>query len=852
MLGVGDDNPSKVFFPGAEEVLSRRIGPQTLILLVSQSGQTFPSLHATRKLATLYPEKLFILTGCFNSKMEQALMEAYRLHGLKYGRNRVFNNYSGHRPAEPSSVAVAATWHTFTKLLLHLVDVSRQLCPAGRMIHPWDYDEFAWVIQKFFLRYVKHRAHHLKAEEEAGVSGFFMGNDASESKEQQQQRLSKMSRVSSAKTYKMDTLQQKGKHQVIMTLSDGCIRDIQLLIAENLIPNIAQIVGYDHFGNRLLDRNGKEDPESTHSLLIQQGLDWATHILEPWNMLIWAAIYIFLSVALGLPIVGLIADAILRIVRACGADLPYGIFAFTPRVPSIMRDQPIGYTLLGLLFQCLDALFYIFIGKNLTRLYRLCQGRPLAARHGTRTIVVVDNACVHQLVESFVSKLFSQSYSIVSVDVHGASGLDHFVHRFTHRVVRGLLIAVGRPDGRLCCLAKSEMATLLATKQAAFIRNPDYEWEGNGPEIVTVGHNPFQPNVGLAKHIVLHGGFHRTTAFQQQTQQLLQQTSHTMNNNNNSNSVHQGSLRTPRRQSQLHLDQQALTMAQNRNKFVDEYLYERLFLAKKPFTVPILRALRRTVESGHYIVKSQASRHGTSTHHQGSAHNNSSHLNASQHRPHHYFHSMHNLNSSVHSLTNHSRTGGSTGAGETRSVHRGRRQSAVGLDIPDEILPYGVHHIDPTVLIKAGTIETTIFADFVTSNWEYLNPKILEEGLPPSAAKFKSNDPSVRLAFSAKLDSMTRQIQDLQVVVQQLYECRVASLERYLAFCVMFHAMAKKCSTPWFLYPWDIARSQSNLRVATTASPISAGGGDSHEVTTEVKQLAKDMVFKLRKVQVNF
>ena len=49
--------------------------------------------------------------------------------------------------------------------------------------------------------------------------------------------------------------------------------------------------------------------------------------------------------------------------------------------------------------------------------------------------------------------------------MHGASGLDHFVHRFTHRVVRGLLIAVGRPDGRLCCLAKSEAAVLLSAKQ---------------------------------------------------------------------------------------------------------------------------------------------------------------------------------------------------------------------------------------------------------------------------------------------------------------------------------------------------------------------------------------------------
>ena len=33
--------------------------------------------------------------------------------------------------------------------------------------------------------------------------------------------------------------------------------------------------------------------------------------------------------------------------------------------------------------------------------------------------------------------------------MHGANPVDHFVHRYTHRVARGVLIAIGRPDGRL-------------------------------------------------------------------------------------------------------------------------------------------------------------------------------------------------------------------------------------------------------------------------------------------------------------------------------------------------------------------------------------------------------------------
>ena len=61
------------------------------------------------------------------------------------------------------------------------------------------------------------------------------------------------------------------------------------------------------------------------------------------------------------------------------------------------------------------------------------QGRPLLARLGRRTLVIVDVPYVHQLLEAYVSKLFALSYSIASLDVHGTDPLNHFVHCFTHR-----------------------------------------------------------------------------------------------------------------------------------------------------------------------------------------------------------------------------------------------------------------------------------------------------------------------------------------------------------------------------------------------------------------------------------
>ena len=61
------------------------------------------------------------------------------------------------------------------------------------------------------------------------------------------------------------------------------------------------------------------------------------------------------------------------------------------------------------------------------------QRRPLLARLGRRTVLILDLPYVHQLLEAYLSKLFALSYGVASVDVHGADPADHFVHCFTHR-----------------------------------------------------------------------------------------------------------------------------------------------------------------------------------------------------------------------------------------------------------------------------------------------------------------------------------------------------------------------------------------------------------------------------------
>jgi hypothetical protein len=686
LLGLGKDTPGKVFFPGTDQVLKRRIDKFTCALLISQSGQTFGSLHATRKVASIVKDRMFLLTGCFNSKMEGAMMEDYQARGMEYKKNRVFNNYSGYRPAEPTSAAIIATYHTLTKLMLHLVVETRNSLAGVRLIHKWEYEKATHML----VRLIKRRRYERRRREGLPI------------------RIEPDTRDRTSRLwYESDGVRGRA---MAMNLTDGCIDDMHTMLESSIVPNISKIVGYNESGDPL-----KGAELSTNTDLREKGIMWAEHIREPWIVTVLVGAYLLVSVGLGIPLFGTIAAIILAIFRASGVDVGHGVLQCSLKDPMLIYEQGIGWTLLGLGLQLMDALWFIYLGKCLTWGMRWKANRPMSARMGKRTIVVVDSPCIHQLVENFASKLFSQSYGFCGVDVHGASGLDHFVHRFTHRVVRGVLLAVGRPDGRLCVLAKSEAATLLSVKQAAFIQNPAYAECGSGPDIITIGHNPYQPSMGLAHHVVLG--------------------------------------------------------SDTRKKFVDEYIYERLYLASKPFTGSILRYLSLMYTT---VVKGEASR------------------------------------------------------------------------TQIEELPYGVQHIDPTVRASNA------FCDFVLNAKEsgMLTKKKLEGGVTDQQVE-ESCDPAVRTAFAGRLDGSAQAVQDFQQIVQQFYECRVASLERYTSFCVMFHAMAAHSCKPWLRKEWDMARSQSNLRVATTASPISAEGGGQH-VTQEVKKVARGVAAALRGFVPNF
>jgi hypothetical protein len=139
------------------------------------------------------------------------------------------------------------------------------------------------------------------------------------------------------------------------------------------------------------------------------------------------------------------------------------------------------------LLKLFDALIYFWLPQINVIIIRLIQRRPLLHRMVGRTVVIGDVPWVAQAAEAFLSKIFACSYSIAGLNVHSANPSDHLVHRMTHRVVRGTLCLIGRPDGRLNALTAMESSVCLSVNQASSIQSL-----GSRCESVTIGHNPFK------------------------------------------------------------------------------------------------------------------------------------------------------------------------------------------------------------------------------------------------------------------------------------------------------------------------------------------------------------------------
>ena len=95
----------------------------------------------------------------------------------------------------------------------------------------------------------------------------------------------------------------------------------------------------------------------------------------------------------------------------------------------------------------------------------------------------------------------------------------------------------------------------------------------------------------------------------------------------------------------------------------------------------------------------------------------------------------------------------------------------------------------------------------------------------------------------ADLEGGDRAVAETQTLAMRLYESRVASLERAIAFFVLFHEMGARVSAFWpgvsrGLLGYRIDRTHSIMRIATTASPVSGA-----DVRDRMREMARHKQF---------
>jgi hypothetical protein len=274
-----------------------------------------------------------------------------------------------------------------------------------------------------------------------------------------------------------------------MTLSPA---GLMLLEQENefLQQNITEMVGASSTGQTQTSR--------LHQQLIQGGKTWAVHITEAPLAWVIHSLYVLVTVGWAIPF-GYTIPLVQTLFR--------GVQLILHLPPESLVNK-----ILSPIVTVADIIVYIFGAWFWTMGLRIIQKRQLFARTGKRTLVIGDTHWIHQILKNYVSKLFSLSYGIASLEIHGDNPQDHLLHNFGHRVVRGTLLFLGVPDGRRNSKYQSQENSVLMTgKQSSGIHNLK-----TGPEIVAVGANPNIGKQGFAGSIVLPSTLSTLTKHQPQ------------------------------------------------------------------------------------------------------------------------------------------------------------------------------------------------------------------------------------------------------------------------------------------------------------------------------------------------
>jgi hypothetical protein len=739
-------------FPGmARSQLPLR---NALVLLVSQSGQTFPVLHAARLLRHAIGDRVFVLTGEFDTKL-----------GLVVGQDmarqqpfcaRIFSNFAGWRPAEPTTVAAAAAHATLTELLLFLLH--------------------AYTLE-------------LPPPQAAALLGLAMPRDD------------------------VRCLAELRDASTLQAVPEICLRADGTSVVGLSFRETATRLMFNWTAGRL---------PGVHERLVAQGQEWAVRVTEGWRATVFSALYVFGTIWFQFAPMNVVS-----VVVGCGQPFYF------------VCQQDAKCCVIGFALRLVDVALYIWVGWLFLLARRRLAGADVFARRGRRTLIVADVPWVHQCVEVYVSKLFALSYGDNGLDVHGASPTDSFVHRFTHRVHRGVLIALGRADGRVSSLARAEGAALLAAMQAAAIHSA-----GCGPEIVSVGHNTWHGNPGaIREHVVLPT--HRRRFMCEYVFDAV--------------AGRAGGASDP----------QSVLASLGRGVVVPAEALAMSSAARRACDRCAAAAPRRECLqcAARFCAACAAAVHGRAA--------TRGHLHLGVNAT----HAMRRAacaarrrvlaRAGITAEEDEAESPDSKGAAIIADVARfgggaghafpefGARAAAVMLRGHGRLLrvggaPLGLHY--------AKRLLSRCAPERARTRWRFAIAAVLARRNPwkrlllhlVACAAVSADKPTALFpalnSMMEEVDVRSQAVVALETPMKDLYEGRFASLERYIAWLVLFHAMALRASkSSWPLPPWDISRSQSILRVSSTAAPVSGA-----EVAAQLAGEAAPTAFVTRRRRLSF
>jgi len=202
--------------------------------------------------------------------------------------------------------------------------------------------------------------------------------------------------------------------------------------------------------------------------LLKLGDAIGSHLVEPYWSFIFSAAYVFITVTVGHLVVTTIWTTIVGEAK-------------------LLDEDTVGYTVSLWITRFIDATIYVFLGFIMPTFHRKCTGKRLFIRYTARAVVILDCTVNYKLLRAYISKLRALCFRMQAFSVFGQNPTDHFVHEYTHLAHSDVILAVGRQDGRVGSLAAAESAVIMASQQARYTSKSKY----GGIEAVSLGHNPW-------------------------------------------------------------------------------------------------------------------------------------------------------------------------------------------------------------------------------------------------------------------------------------------------------------------------------------------------------------------------